>query len=322
MLRTQPLDVTSTQSFGALSRRGWRIPCRPPGRRLVCLPHAAPVEDHLSHSHRRVPLPLVRTLTAATLALFAACSSADSGATESSDGSGERGVDRAAIVARPSRAYREIAVTRGGTVRGVVAFEGDVPRDTVVTPTGDHDVCGTTLVDETVERMGNRLAGVVVWLADARSGKRLPLARRFEITNDRCQMTPRVQAALVGGTLNVRNADQGQHRNRLVRQRTGRAITLVSETDEGQVVPVEGALSEVGMVEVRCDQHPWTRGWVAVFDHPYYAVTARDGSFALDSVPPGTYRLVTWHERFGKTEQRVTVNPGREATVTVELEAK
>jgi hypothetical protein len=200
-----------------------------------------------------------------------------------------------------------------------VAFDGDAPADTTVTPIGDHDVCGTTLVDETVERLGDRLAGVVVWLADARTGKRISLARRFEITNERCRLLPRVQAVLLGGTLNVRNADRGQHRNRLVRQRSGRLITFVTETDEGQVVPVERALTEVGMVEVRCDQHPWTRGWVAVFDHPYYA---RDGSFALDSVPPGKYRLVAWHERFGRTEQRVTVSAGREAKVEVTLKGE
>ena len=207
-------------------------------------------------------------------------------------------------------------------MRGVVAFDGDAPADTTVTPIGDHDLCGTTLVDETVERLGDRLAGVVVWLADARTGKRISLARRFEITNERCRLLPRVQAVLLGGTLNVRNADRGQHRNRLVRQRSGRLITFVTETDEGQVVPVERALTEVGMVEVRCDQHPWTRGWVAVFDHPYYAVTARDGSFALDSVPPGKYRLVAWHERFGRTEQRVTVSAGREAKVEVTLKGE
>jgi hypothetical protein len=266
---------------------------------------------------------LPTALAVGLLALQAACTNADGGATEAAARAATAGGPAgAAIVERPATAYREVAVVNGGSVRGVVAFDGDAPVDTTVTPIGDHDVCGTALVDETVEWSGDRLAGVVVWLADARTGKRIPLARRFEITNERCQLRPRVQGVLLGGTLNVRNADRGQHRNRLVRQRTGRPITLITETDEGQVVPVEHALTEVGMVEVRCDQHPWTRGWIAVFDHPYYAVTARDGSFALDSVPPGKYRLVAWHERFGRTEQSVTVSAGREAKVDVTLKSE
>ena len=53
-----------------------------------------------------------------------------------------------------------------------------------------------------------------------------------------------------------------------------------------------------------CAQHPWTRGFIAVFESPYFAVTGASGSFRLDSVPPGTYRLdVTyapyWHTPAG-----------------------
>ena len=29
---------------------------------------------------------------------------------------------------------------------------------------------------------------------------------------------------------------------------------------------------------------------------PYYALTGADGSFRLENVPPGSYRLVMWHE--------------------------
>jgi hypothetical protein len=49
---------------------------------------------------------------------------------------------------------------------------------------------------------------------------------------------------------------------------------------------------------------------VAVFDHPYFAVTPAAGAFVLDSVPPGQYVLMAWHERFGRTQQPVTVRPG------------
>ena len=77
------------------------------------------------------------------------------------------------------------------------------------------------------------------------------------------------------------------------------------------VVPVEQILKAPGLVEVRCDPHPWTRGWLFAFDHPYFATTDRDGSFAIDSVPPGRYTLVVWHERGPIVTREVTIAAGQ-----------
>jgi hypothetical protein len=210
-----------------------------------------------------------------------------------------------------------------GRVTGTVHLTGDVPADTTVHPTNDTDVCGTEFVDTTFVRDGDGLGGVVVWLVGVTAGKAMPYIRRHDIANDGCRLTPRVQAVPMGGTLNIRSLDRVVHRNRL--KRVGApdsASVLVTENDEGQVIPLEGILSVPGMVEVRCDQHPWTRGWIAVFAHPYFTVTKPDGSFALDSVPPGHYRLMTWHERTGASSRDVVVDGGGTAEMKVEISVR
>lgn len=220
-------------------------------------------------------------------------------------------------------AYNVVSVTGGGGgIRGEVHVEGDFAADTMVRPTVDLEVCGAAFVDSTVRRTGDRLANVVVWLVDARSGKPLPLARRFEIAHTRCRLTPRVQAVRVGGTLNIRSADRTVHHARFVRGVDGSTIKVVTEHDAGQVVPDESVLVAPGRIEVRCDAHPWTRGWILAFDHPYFDVTDRRGSFAMDSVPPGRYWLVAWHERFGMLEDSVTVSAGDTARVMLTLRAR
>jgi hypothetical protein len=60
-------------------------------------------------------------------------------------------------------------------------------------------------------------------------------------------------------------------------------------------------------------------GWVYVADNPYYAVSAKDGTFTLTSVPPGSYTLVAWQEYTGAVEIPVTVKAKEVASVTVEL---
>lgn len=204
----------------------------------------------------------------------------------------------------------------GGRISGTVVLEGDVPADTIVRPTSDQRVCGQTLLDVTLRRSGNRLGGVVVWLDDARQGKRLPLERRYAVTNENCMLVPRVQAALVGGTLNVRSSDPVVHRTRIARA-SGEVLRIVQHDDAGQVVPVQGLFEEPGWLRLSSDVHPWTVGWIAVFDHPYFDVTARDGAFSFDSVPPGRYILAARHERLGEVRTEVVVGEDQETSVQI-----
>ena len=217
--------------------------------------------------------------------------------------------------------YTVVAIPAPGQVTGTITIGGDIPADSLVHPTSDVATCGSELTDGTIDHNGPLLAGAVVWLDGVRAGKPLPLVRRYDVINEGCLVVPRIQAAIVGGTLNVRSLDPVIHRTRLIRAGETKPVALVTETDEGQVVPLDHALEVPGQIEIRCDQHPWTRGYIAVFDHPYFAVTGANGAFAFDSVPPGTYTLRVWHERLGTASKQVVVSGGGTATADIELRA-
>jgi hypothetical protein len=223
------------------------------------------------------------------------------------------------IHVQSSGGYKVVPLSAIGRIKGVVEFGGAAPADTVVHLTSDADVCGQTLVDVSVDHRGPRLASAVVWLTGITAGKHLPYARRYDITTVGCRLVPRVQAGIVGGTLNVGNADQTTHRTVFIRQETGSALATVQETEAGAVVPTTAVLSVPGMVEVRCDQHPWTHGWILVFEHPYFTTTDANGTFTIDSVPPGRYRISAWHERFGTTTDSVTVVAAQDAAAQLQF---
>jgi len=251
------------------------------------------------------------------LAATAGCGRSNGAAADSARRAGGGGV----FASSGSEDYAVVPIATPGAVRGTVTISGDVPEDSLVHPTSDVTTCGAELVNTTIDHNGPLLAGAVVWLDGIRAGKPLPLVRRYDIINEGCLVTPRIQAAIVGGTLNVRSRDPVTHRTRLVRAGESKPVALVTETDEGQVVPLDHALEVPGQIEVRCDQHPWTRGYIAVFDHPYFAVTTANGDFELDSVPPGRYTLKVWHERLGTTSREVTIEGGKTATADLELRA-
>lgn len=249
----------------------------------------------------------------ASFAVLAACNRGDHTGVRGDSVAGA--IPAASIEREPASTYRPVPLETFGRVDGVVDVDGVLPADTLVAPTSDHTVCRNSFTDPTIMASGNHLGGAIVWIPGIVEGKRLPLTRRYELVHTRCLAQPRTQAVIAGGTLNVRSDDAIPHRARFLRHRTQETLRLVAQTGDGQVVPVTDVLAHPAHLEVRCDYHPWTRAWVAVFDHPYFMVTERDGAFSLDSVPPGRYRLVAWHERFGSVEDSVTVEANGRARV-------
>jgi hypothetical protein len=49
------------------------------------------------------------------------------------------------------------------------------------------------------------------------------------------------------------------------------------------------------------------KSYIAVIKHPYHAVTGNTGAFELKNLPPGDYTIEAWHEKLGKSEQKITV---------------
>jgi hypothetical protein len=59
--------------------------------------------------------------------------------------------------------------------------------------------------------------------------------------------------------------------------------------------------------------------WVGVFDNPFFAVTQHEGSFEIKGIPSGTYKLVAWHELYGRKEQSVTIADNKPIDVSFSM---
>jgi hypothetical protein len=226
---------------------------------------------------------------------------------------------RPTVVSEPSSKYQARTVTGGVRLTGTVDFDGQIPADTVIDLPPDAPGCGQRITDRRVIHTGTRIGGAMVWLSDIRTGKPLPMSRRFELTNEDCMLTPQVQAVVAPATLDVMSNDVALHLNHIVNVGTGELEAIAPFNDNGEVVPFDRLLDHTEQLEITCTLHPWAKAWILVFDHPYFASTEKSGSFAIDDVPPGTYRLKAWHPLLGVAEQSITVSSGQPATVALKL---
>jgi hypothetical protein len=214
--------------------------------------------------------------------------------------------------------YTPGTLTAVGSIAGTVKLDG-APRLDMVTLPPNLPICGKIAAGP-VTATANGLSNAVVWIADMKSGKPLPVEKRIDLSSEGCILDPRVQAAVVGTTVNVANDDKLLHKLVFAPIGTTDTLTVMPFFNNGQVVASERLAKKPGIVEVRCAMHPWTRGYIAVFDHPYFAVTGADGSFKIDSLPPGTYKMMVWHEGAPKPmEQQVSVAANGSAKVDLAM---
>lgn len=72
---------------------------------------------------------------------------------------------------------------------------------------------------------------------------------------------------------------------------------------------------------LQCDQHNFMEADARIVYNPYYAITGADGSFSIDGIPAGKYKVTAWHPYVGESTQEITVGDGA-ASANYELTAK
>ena len=195
--------------------------------------------------------------------------------------------------------YKAMSVSNGGTISGMVKFEGDVPEMKKLEITKDQAVCAATdKYDETlVVGEGNALKNTIVYLIDISQGKDFDKTAKPEIDQKGCRFSPHVQIVPVGVRLTMLNNDKVNH-NVHIFSSVNKPVNK-QQTKNRKKMPLKSVKKAEGPVSVKCDIHGWMSAWIAYVPHPYFAVTNEMGEFKLENVPPGDYKLGYWHEACG-----------------------
>jgi hypothetical protein len=160
------------------------------------------------------------------------------------------------------------------------------------------------------------LKNVIVYIADAPKAT-FAIETPAVLNQINCRYVPHVVAVETGQTLEIKSSDKLMHDVHL-------KCAVNPDANYGFPGPgehdVHFSYPELPF-PVRCDVHPWMGAWIGVFDHPWFAVTGDDGSFSIQHVPPGKYKLAAWQESLPPQQQEIDVTDGGTATVQFTFQA-
>jgi plastocyanin len=166
----------------------------------------------------------------------------------------------------------------------------------------------TPMNDEEVVVNGNgTLRNVAIRVTAGAAAGATPPPDAIVVNQDNCMYRPRVIGGVTGQKLLIKNSDPLLHN---VHTYVG-ATTGFNQAQMKGSKDIEKTI-QAGVMKFKCDVHPWMTGYVVGNDNPAICVTGDSGECTLN-VPPGTYTVEAWHEKYGAKTATVTVAAGQAA---------
>jgi plastocyanin len=175
------------------------------------------------------------------------------------------------------------ARTESGAIEGRITFAGKPPPPVLVVESGSSQQILH------VDGSGG-LRYAVVYLPDAPSSGRAP-ATPATMDQRRFIFEPQVLAVRAGQIVRFTNSDPANHNVRSQDPNPANTFAFTTAGTEAGDTHRFASMPAGRPLQLSCDYHPWMVAWIYVFDHDRFAVTAADGRYRIDNVPPGRYRI-------------------------------
>lgn len=242
-------------------------------------------------------------------------------------------------------AYEEIDVSNGGSISGTITIEGRIPPPRIFAliqfPFGPFckkisDGQGNVRLKEyIVNKENNGLWEAVVSIQKIKRGKpyRPTVAdfvavdcmfhpadvadsEQFVLGDDGVLRHQHPNVAILHNNqrMNMINRDPVVHNIQVYQNEKGNIILNtplpISDQPRGGVLNFKRGRRISQMI---CGMHEFMQSWGFVVRNPYYAKTAKDGSYRIDGIPPGTYEISIWHPHSKIYTKTVTVKANKDS---------
>ena len=253
------------------------------------------------------------------------------------------------LATSPSWGYEEIPVSDGGTLQGMVKLLGEVPKpkgyNLVTLP--DAVYCGRIstgtgwrLLQPFVIGPNGGFKNVVVYIEEIHKGKPFRYVPP-RITAVDCTFEPYITIVRDRYDIEVVNMDpvfhdiQGYETSKFgarvlfnvplpMSKKLRKEVLLAGKTVKDRAGKVLTQHIKMGkqrnLFVMQCGFHAYMESWGFTVKTPYYALSEKDGAYAISDIPPGTYTVQVWHPMVNK-EYTVTITPNGTTDLPIEIDA-
>jgi len=210
-----------------------------------------------------------------------------------------------------------------GDLTGTVTLKGTPTPEKDITPLKEDATCGKLIegmpkTAHYVVGAKGELANCIVIIKGVPGAKPTSATEKTIIVDQKsCLYSPQIFAVQTGQKITIKNSDPVMH-NVHTTSTNGMPEFNQVQMASGPDLSISFDKPE-NFMKFKCDVHPWMFAYATVVDHPYFAVTDKDGKFTINNVPPGKYTVEALHRKAGVVTQEVEIKPdGGKADFTME----
>jgi hypothetical protein len=195
-----------------------------------------------------------------------------------------------------------------------------LPAPTPIAPEQTGTVTGVV-----VDGSGAKVGGALVFISEGLEGVVFAAPETaVELENDGTGIRPRLAAAQLYQPILARSADG--HLHTLVALKAEEAQVNVPLLRSGAKAPVRFREAR-GVMRLECRVHQRKEdgapaeeaAFLAVFGHPFFAITGADGRFSWSGVPAGALAVAAWDRGRGESRSEARLLPRASVDVTLAL---
>lgn len=195
-----------------------------------------------------------------------------------------------------------VPLSRAGDVSGTVTLKGTPPPEKDITPLKEDPNCGKlhpTMPKTRFYVVGQSggLADVIVVIKGVPAAKSSGASAPAVVLDQHgCEYIPYVMAVQTDQKVLAKNSDPVLHNVHAVPSVPGNTEKNQAQAAGGPDLTFVFPKPE-NFLKFQCDVHNWMFAYVSVFDHPYFAVTDKEGKFTIKNVPDGKYTIQAFHRK-------------------------
>ena len=204
-----------------------------------------------------------------------------------------------------------LSSANGADIYGTITLKGTPPPEVDIIPLKNDPNCGPLHQEMPTTHFyvvgpGGGLGDVMVALKGIRGKSDGTSAAPLIIEQKGCEYLPYISACQTGQKIVVKNLDPVLHNVHTTPDAKGNQEENRAQLPHGPDLTFTFNAPEE-FLRFKCDVHPWMFAYVSVFDHPYFSVSAKDGSYRIHKVPPGHYTVQASHRKEGTLEKAVDI---------------